>query len=308
MNSKTTIAIVTFKRPAHLERLLVSIQKQTLLPVRVLVVDNEPQQSAKVICQQPQFNTLPITYLTQNGTVPHCRNLALKKTKTTYLGFIDDDCVLDKNWLQAGLGKITTQHWEYVLGKTKLLNPENIVAAAQHARDAYWKKYNDHIFDTKNVIIDLKKINHHQLLFDENCQSSFYDSADFDFDFQVYHSRLAGGNCSKMVVSHQETNRLYRYLKRAYHRGKLAKYLDEKWQQQGRLSGGKDKFFIWWLLHTLKNFTQTYQQYSPFYEIKESTPSIRLILKKLTATIFIRLFDRYYALGYSQKTKIDRAK
>lgn len=292
MKSHTTIAIVTKKRLFQLKKCLSSICRQSISPDTVLIIDNDSNRSAARVVKLKNFSTLKMQYVPCTGTVPKCRNMALQITKTKYLGFIDDDCELDSDWLRSGLQLIGRKKRAYVLGQTKLSNPHAVLAVAQFSRDAYWKNYNKGIFDTKNVIIDLQQIKKKRLSFDENCQSAVYDSADFDFDFQVKRAQLRGDGCAHMIAWHQETTNVQRFLERGYHRGKLAYYLDQKWHQKGKLSGGQDRFFLLWLLRTLKNFSHTSQQYQTYMP-----PQTKW--KQLGATFFIRLFDRYYALGYA---------
>ncbi len=287
MRSDTAIAIITKNRPAELRRCLQSILHQTKQPNSVIVIDNDTSISARKIAKSKDFVSLKINYHRSRGSVPTCRNLALRLSKNKYLGFVDDDCVLDHNWLANGLELIKQKKLDYVLGKTELFNPQSLLAKAQHQRDAYWKKYNGLLFDTKNVLFDLAQIKKANLRFDESCQSSFYDSADFDFDFQVQKNKLKGANCPGMILHHQETTNLRRFLNRAYHRGKLAHYLDRKWQLQGKLSGGRDAMLLWWLARGGKNFARAKKQYH--------TTTLQ--------TLAIRLFDRYYALGYNAYAK-----
>ena len=140
-------------------------------------------------------------------------------------------------------------------------------------------------------MLNLKSINNAKLKFDEKCQSSFYDSADFDFDFQLKKNEITGLFCKKMIVYHQETSTYQRFVARAWHRGKLAHYLSQKWQLQNRLINQRDGVFLLWLLLTIKNFPKEYRRYQ-----KELTG--QTLIKKLIATWLIRIFERYYALGY----------
>lgn len=287
MPSHTSIAIVTKNRPKELYRCLESILGQTKQVDSVILIDNDLKGSARKIAHDKFFTVLNITYQKCKGSVPVCRNTALKLNTNKYLGFVDDDCVLQKNWLKNGLQKIEQKDLAYVLGHTLLYNPQNVLAQAQHLRDACWKKYNTTIFDTKNVLLHAAKIKKARLHFDKHCQSSYYDSADFDFDFQVRQTKLKGANCTTMILAHQETNKLNRFLKRAYHRGRLGHYLDRKWRLQDRLSGGRDANMLWWLLRSIKNFSHYQKQY-------KST---------IAETLVIRLFDYYYALGYLAHAK-----
>lgn len=297
MSEKIALAIVTKNRTKELARCLNSINKLSLLPNELIVIDNDLNFSAKKVIKKGKYQKkMTINYLPCSGTVPHCRNLALNRSKSEYLAFIDDDCVLDSLWLNVALQAIKIEKADYVLGKTLLLNPENVIALAQYAHDDYWKEYSGQIFDTKNVLINLSSIKKAKLKFDENCQKDHYDSADFDFNFQVKKRQLKAAYATKMELYHQETESFARFSQRAYARGYLAKYLNEKWQLANQLVDFRQKNLMIWLLKTIKNFSKDYQKFSPHMGQEN-------FLKKITATLLIRIFDYYYTLGYVANRK-----
>jgi GT2 family glycosyltransferase len=298
-NRQTSIAIVTRCRQKELIRCLLSINLQTILPQEIIIIDNDPQQSARKISNLARFKSLPLKYLSSSKNVPGCRNLALQECKTRYLGFVDDDCVLTSRWLENGFENITTFKKAYVLGSTFLYNKNNIFALAAHARDTFWKKYNykynqiSEIFDTKNVILDLKIIKSKNLRFDEKCQFKTYDSADFDFGFQLKSKQLSGNFCHQMKLFHQETSSFGRFIDRAYARGYLAVYINDKWELNHRLINKRDASFILWLLRSLKHFVNDYWKYSFFMD--------NSFIKRVVATLLIKVFERKYVLGYMEK-------
>lgn len=293
MQGKIALAIITKNRPQELKRCLTSITKQSLLPDTILVIDNDPKCSAKVICQNhnKQFPQIRIKYKSEQGSVPHCRNIALTQIKSTYLGFIDDDCVLENDWLKQAIIAIKAKNADYVLGKTLLLNPLNIFALAQFAHDDYWKEFSNQIFDTKNVLLNLLSIRRHALMFDEKCQKDQYDSADFDFNFQVKATKLVGVFAPKMRLKHQEVTSFIRFKKRAIARGFLANYLNKKWQLNDQLVDFGQKNRMIWLLKLIKNFKKDYQKFNR--HMGDAS-----VFKKISATLLIRVFDHYYTLGY----------
>lgn len=296
MKTEISIAIVTKNRPIELEQCLNSLMAQNKLPAKTILVDNDLKQSAKKLAHNYKYSLLNIDYHSCAGTVPKCRNLAIKLAKTKYLAFVDDDCVLNSNWLKIGLQTIVNKKTDFVLGKTKLLNSHNILALAQHARDAYWKNQQKQVFDTKNVILDLEIIKKHGLFFDNQCQLKHYDSADFDFDFQSKKHRLKKGYCPKMILFHQESVSWKRFKDRTYCRGYLGHYLNQKWQLNHRLTDLRDQNLIFFLLKTVKNFFKNHHQYQKYMETSS-------ILKKYIAILFISLFERYYTLGYADRQK-----
>ncbi len=289
MKTEISIAIITKNRKKELENCLDSIVKQTLIP-KVIIIDNDEKLSAKHIINNKKYKQIKINYYYSKGSVPKCRNFAVRMAKNKYLGFVDDDCILDKKWTENGLKSIKKNKTAYVLGKTLLLNPHNIFALAQYSRDDYWKNYNSQIFDTKNAILNLDVIKKSKLQFDEKCQKEFYDSADFDFDFALKKAGLKGYFCKRMTLLHKETTNFDRFKKRAYCRGYLAKYLDRKWKLNDKLVDLRNRYFYFWLLKAIKDSFKDFKRYSKHME----SP----LYKKILATFVIKLFERYYVTGY----------
>ncbi len=290
-----SIAIITKNRPIKLKRCLLSLKKQSFKLFTIIIVDNDDKQSALPIAQDELFNKLKIEYHhLPKKTVPACRNQAMKFNQSPYLAFIDDDCVADKNWLKKALETISDTKSKYVLGITKLLNTQNIFAIAQHARDNFWKEYNGQLLDTKNLLLDATFFKKKKLKFDEKCQSLYYDSADFDLDFQVKKGCVKGAYTPKMLIYHEETDSFARFKCRAFHRGKLAKYLNDKWKLNDNLVNLKNQLFLLFFLRAIKNFVKDYQKYKEHIECNS-------FFKKIFATCLIKNFERHYLLGYVAK-------
>lgn len=296
MKNEISIAIITKNRKKELINCLNSILHQTRKPKIIMIVDNDSNQSAKKTIAHKRYKTLKIAYYSLLGSVPRCRNFAIKQTKTKYLGFTDDDCILNENWVKNGIEAIDKNNFDFGLGKTLLLNSKNIFALAQHSRDDYWKNQNSQIFDTKNVILNLLSIRKRKMQFDEKCQREIYDSADFDFDFALKKNNLKGVFCKNMIAHHQETNNLLRFLRRAYFRGYLAKYLDRKWRLQDQLVDLSTHNPIIWLLKLIKNYRLDYFKYT-----KNMTGTS--VFTKILAVLVIKIFELFYVAGYVANQK-----
>lgn len=307
-----SIAIVTKNRKKELEKCLDSISGQSYKNYQIIIIDNDPKLSAKNTINNKKYKKIDISYYYHHGTVPKCRNFAMKIAKTEYLAFVDDDCILDKNWLKEGEKTINENiNLSYVLGKTLLVNPQNIIAASQYATDNWWyksnieicnsvgkkiknqkkKNLNSQILDTKNIILNLKLIKKHGLEFDEMCQKDIYDCADFEFNFQLARNELKGTFCQKMILYHKETDNFKRFKNRAYSRGYLAKYIDDKWQLNNQLVDLKAIKFRSWFI---KSITDVIKNSSHYFKYIEGP-----FYKKILAVLVMELFERYYINGYT---------
>lgn len=196
-----TIAIITYRRPKELQRCLKSLKTQSYQPNKTIIVDS----------------------FSQKISIPESRNLALKKCQTKYLAFVDDDCILQKDWVKNAHHYISTHpKLTFVVGKTILLNDHNLIAKTQFI--AYQKWFDlYHSLDTKNVIINLQKIK--KLHFD----TSFKIFEDVDFDQQLKSHKFIGAYNPKMIVKHPEVSNLIKAIKKNYYRGQFKAKITNKW-------------------------------------------------------------------------------
>jgi glycosyltransferase involved in cell wall biosynthesis len=104
---KIDICIITYRRPRGLQRLLGGLQQQRLhepVPeLRILVVDNDPEESARSVCEQARgWLDFELIYeVEKRRGIPQARNaaLALAIGRADFVAFIDDDEVPEPDWL-----------------------------------------------------------------------------------------------------------------------------------------------------------------------------------------------------------------
>lgn len=298
--SDLTVAIVTYKRPEKLKRCLESIGKQTKLPKQVLIVDNDSAKSAQKVANKFR-KKLPIKYaVEQKRGIPYARNKVLRLCRTKYLGFVDDDCVLDSKWVEVGTKAIKDAKSAYVLGKTLLLNKES-VAQAQHARHLRWffYKFNGRAtspfsVDTKNIIFLAEMINNEEFLFDKNMSVEGYDSSDTDLGLQLKKAGLKGFYEDKMIVYHQETNDFLGFIKKAYYRGTLAAKINHKWKLKGEFVDLSERNFLKWFWN-VRIWPKDFKRYQGILEGN--------VAKKIETFILIKCFDRIFLQGFLDESK-----
>ncbi|MEZ8382417.1 glycosyltransferase family 2 protein [Vibrio splendidus] len=124
-----SVVIPTYKRPDRLERLLLSISKQTLLPEEVIIVDDasgmKNEYGACVEKFKHSFNSIQYIELEENSGAPTVRNTGIKLAKNEWIALVDDDDEwlprkLEKQWAIASsaadrLGLIYT--WTEAVGQ-----------------------------------------------------------------------------------------------------------------------------------------------------------------------------------------------
>jgi glycosyltransferase involved in cell wall biosynthesis len=299
VSHELTIAIVTKNRLSKLARCLKSIGRQTIMPKEIIIVDNDINKSAHIVAQNLS-KILPIRYISEKRWgVPFARNNALFASKTKYIGFVDDDCILDEGWVENAIGIFKkNKDVAYICGKTNLFNRKNIFAVAQYTYDQYWYakkiKINNRTspgnFDTKNVIIDRIAILAKGLKFDTRCKIGAFDSADFDFGLQLDNKGVNGIYSNKVRLAHEETDNFSRYVRRAYYRGKIAKYISKKWKLDDKHTNlAKACMPVWILLKTVR---------FPIYLVKYTSSLKFPIYFKILVTICIIIYEASYMKGY----------
>ncbi|MBB3222341.1 glycosyltransferase family 2 protein [Pseudoduganella umbonata] len=99
------VLMCTYRRPELLVKALDGIERAAAKvgKVRVVVVDNDAQQSAREPARLwASSGSLAVTYLTQPlQNISLTRNVALDNATAQWIALIDDDEVPDENWLSS---------------------------------------------------------------------------------------------------------------------------------------------------------------------------------------------------------------
>lgn len=114
----TDVAVVipTLRRPDSLLRALGSLTSQTLRPVAVVVVDNDPAGSAETTVKG-LGDALPLTYVhTPKPGIATARNAGVAATDAALIAFLDDDEVASPDWLKALIATQTATGADAVFG------------------------------------------------------------------------------------------------------------------------------------------------------------------------------------------------
>lgn len=296
-----TIAILTYKRPINLNLCLESIAGQKEKPDEVMVIDGDNSGGASVNHIIKNFKKIiNLRYFAyKNQPIPAARNRALKHCRSDYLGFVDDDCVLDKRWVYNVKHINWRQNIGYVIGKSILLNPINLITKALFYRQYHWFTQgnleslpyaNPKSVDTKNLILNMSILKKHHIFFDE----SLYfrpegDHSDTDFGLQFNAKGIKGLVNNKMIVYHQESPSIYKFIKKAYFRGKTAFLIAHKWGMDNNFIYVPDARLIKWLIR-LKCWP------SHFHEWVDNIPEN--YFSKIGIFLLIKLYDLFYLRGY----------
>lgn len=104
-----SVVIATRHRPGPLSECLASIQRQTLVPTQVIVVDSSDDETTKAACAFAERDALfQLKYVASEiRSAAVQRNLGVKHTKSDAVVFLDDDVVLEPEFLAELLSPFT---------------------------------------------------------------------------------------------------------------------------------------------------------------------------------------------------------
>lgn len=97
INPKVTVFVLTRDRVADLKKCLEGVKSQSYQNFELLVIDNSPTRSAQALCGQMKVDR----YIPSNATrLPILFNLGWKKARTEIIGYLADDTIPTKHWLE----------------------------------------------------------------------------------------------------------------------------------------------------------------------------------------------------------------
>jgi glucosyl-dolichyl phosphate glucuronosyltransferase len=108
---KVSICVCTFNRAHILPYCLESLTKLTIpagWEAEILIIDNNSTDGTRdLIAGYSGRFGIPIFYFleTQQG-ISAARNRAIRESRGDYLGFLDDECVVQTNWLEVAVADI----------------------------------------------------------------------------------------------------------------------------------------------------------------------------------------------------------
>ena len=102
LNPVLSIVIPTFERPGDLKRCLESLsyQNQIGAPPFEIIVSDDSESNDSIILVEKEFPKVVLGKGKKNGPAGN-RNAGVRRAKGVWIIFIDDDCIADKNFLNA---------------------------------------------------------------------------------------------------------------------------------------------------------------------------------------------------------------
>ena len=124
-----SITICTYNRIEYLKKCLKSILDQTQGSeiIEINIIDNNSTDTTKdyVIELQKQFPEVNYFVEKRQG-ISFARNLSFEVCKGMFLAFVDDDAIINKNWLEALLNELKNQNEDIIYGGPIYPNFESV--------------------------------------------------------------------------------------------------------------------------------------------------------------------------------------
>jgi succinoglycan biosynthesis protein ExoM len=178
--------IPTYRRPRGLAALLdsiVGLRRADELVDRIVVVDNDPQGSARsVVDTFRATHAVPVVYVQEAARgVVHVRNTALRHAETEYVAFVDDDELLDPGWAVAVTDAARATGADAVFGRVESIFPEGTPRWIAGMRKLERSRVdpNPTSGSTNNVLIRLESVRRAGIEFDPRFARSGGEDTDF---------------------------------------------------------------------------------------------------------------------------------
>jgi len=107
-----SFCISTYKRPEILKQQLTLLQTQTFTNFNVVVSDNDPEASAKIICESLNDSRIKYFYNGDNLGMIKSFNKSIERSETDYIVMVTDDDPIENNFLSF-FYNIYKQHPDY---------------------------------------------------------------------------------------------------------------------------------------------------------------------------------------------------
>ena len=229
---KFTVAIVTRNRSKLLGFALEGICLQTLLPDRVLVIDNASTDSTPEVCDSFRKRLNIERLVCPEPGVNRGRNVALENCNTTdILVFTDDDAVAEVNWLQSIADEFRSSPDAHAIqGVKENYYTESFAASLIQFSSRDLSMLRDrkgpvvlsaNIVDTCNFAVRIDCVHEYNLSFD----TSFIKGGDRHFGFQMIKAGLKIVFCETAIVRHRWEQSLIEYFKMRWRAGIAAQEL-----------------------------------------------------------------------------------
>ena len=125
-NHKVSIILPNYNSAKYIISTLKSVINQSYKNWELIIVDDcSDKITKKILSRYKDIKKIKIIWLKKNKGAGYCRNLAIKKSKSDYLAFIDSDDLWEKNKLKIQLKFMLRNNYNFTCTNYKTINAAN---------------------------------------------------------------------------------------------------------------------------------------------------------------------------------------
>lgn len=198
-NLMATIVIPVYKDAQGLQDTLRSLEHQSISCdyFEIIVCNDGALQEISEVCKKYSVTEVKIS---PNHGSYYARNRGIEKAKCTYIGFVDADIKVNKDWVKTGIEQL--KKYDYVTGPVDIDESkahtwtERFEVATALNMKYYFEDY--HFAPTANLWVK-KQLFEEQGMFDERLRSG----GDSDFGNRIYKAEIYKMHyCDELSVLH----------------------------------------------------------------------------------------------------------
>jgi len=232
--TSVSIIIPSYNASSNLERLVISLNSQTIKPCEIIVIDDGSTDNTTKTINHLKKKYKLLKYFKQKNSGPAvARNNGAKKTKGNLILFTDSDCVPDKNWIKEMTSPFEQKGVVGVQGAYKTKQTPLIARFGQiEIEQRYDRMINQKEIDwIGSYSAGFKRKNFLELGgYDESFPIASGEDPEFSFRLAKNGGKLIFN--PNAIVFHTHPSKLMKYLKtkffRAYYRPKMYSKHKEK--------------------------------------------------------------------------------
>ena len=123
---KVSIILPNYNSSETIKGTISSILNQTYKNWELIIVDDNSDKTTKsILSKYKKLKKIKIFYLKKNKGAAYCRNLAIKKSKSYYLAFIDSDDLWHKNKLNLQINFMQKNNYFFTYTNYKTFKINN---------------------------------------------------------------------------------------------------------------------------------------------------------------------------------------
>ncbi len=235
--NNVSVIIPTRNRLKHLNRCLESLYRQSTLPLEIIIVDNSDTLMKDDVFKDAS-SRLNLKYLhSKLKGVSKARNLGIAKAKGSLLAFLDDDCLVNKNWVEEIIKSCKSHPTSVIMGKNVDGIPNNSFSLIENFRtkerfekelyksgDAVYAKW----LDTKNFALSKRIVLQHKLYFDIRFDN-YSRGEDIDLSVRLRELSINIIFCQRGIAYHFGATSLIDFLRKEFAKGRGRFHVEIKW-------------------------------------------------------------------------------